>query len=224
VALVQVDREALQTPGPRVLVVGRAAAEGLFSRLDECGLRLCGSLADLSSVDDAAIAASDLVAVACTERSLVLSRSRAQLAAIARARPVVAVVPAPSPQITATVLGLGLRGIVASDVTPAAFGRALRAAYSGELAVPRDTIAPLARLLARTSSRPIIQLPGEPLTPRQRQIVELIAQGATDAEIAELLGISRSTAHKHVQNARRKANARTRSQLVARYNSGIPVR
>jgi DNA-binding NarL/FixJ family response regulator len=55
----------------------------------------------------------------------------------------------------------------------------------------------------------------EALTPRQRQIVDLIARGATDREIAELLRISRSTAHKHVQNALRRANARTRSQLAA---------
>jgi DNA-binding CsgD family transcriptional regulator len=45
--------------------------------------------------------------------------------------------------------------------------------------------------------------------------VTLIAQGATDAEIATLLNISRSTAHKHVQNARRRLRAKTRGQLVA---------
>jgi non-specific serine/threonine protein kinase len=53
------------------------------------------------------------------------------------------------------------------------------------------------------------------LTPRQEQIVELIAQGATDREIAGVLQISQSTAHKHVQNALRRLNAKTRSQLVA---------
>jgi len=53
------------------------------------------------------------------------------------------------------------------------------------------------------------------LTPRQQQIVDLIAQGATDREIAARLRISESTAHKHVQNALRRSKTKTRSQLVA---------
>jgi non-specific serine/threonine protein kinase len=73
--------------------------------------------------------------------------------------------------------------------------------------------------LLRLIGEPRAAMPGgagvATLTPRQQEIVDLIAQGATDREIASRLRISQSTAHKHVQNALRRLGARTRSQLVA---------
>lgn len=42
-----------------------------------------------------------------------------------------------------------------------------------------------------------------------------VAQGHTDAGIAPLLGVSVSTVHFHVENAKKKLNAKTRAQAVA---------
>lgn len=55
-----------------------------------------------------------------------------------------------------------------------------------------------------------------PLTPRQREALAFMAQGKTDWEIGVILGISQTTAHSHVENAKRKLGARTRAQAVAR--------
>ncbi|MGH2500011.1 MAG: response regulator transcription factor, partial [Candidatus Limnocylindria bacterium] len=71
------------------------------------------------------------------------------------------------------------------------------------------------RSLARFAPAGAADASAAKLTPRQRQIVNLIAMGATDREIADLLHISRSTAHKHVQNALRRTHTKTRSQLAA---------
>jgi LuxR family quorum-sensing system transcriptional regulator CciR len=54
------------------------------------------------------------------------------------------------------------------------------------------------------------------LTPRQRDCVVLAAQGKSDWEIGQLLGISESTVHKHIEDAKRRFGVCTRIQLVVR--------
>ncbi len=59
--------------------------------------------------------------------------------------------------------------------------------------------------------------PGGPhLTPRQRDCVVLVAQGKSDWEIGQVLGISESTVHKHIEDAKRRFGVSTRIQLVVR--------
>jgi len=65
--------------------------------------------------------------------------------------------------------------------------------------------------------RPDAAPPGGPhLTPRQRDCVMLVAQGKSDWEIGALLGISESTVHKHIEDAKRRFGVSTRIQLVVR--------
>lgn len=52
------------------------------------------------------------------------------------------------------------------------------------------------------------------LTPRQRQIVELIASGSTDRAIGMRLGIRTATAQKHVANVLRRLGVRNRAAVV----------
>ncbi|MFC7493544.1 MULTISPECIES: alpha/beta fold hydrolase [unclassified Nocardioides] len=55
-------------------------------------------------------------------------------------------------------------------------------------------------------------LPGpESITPREREVLELVAQGLTDAQIAERLVVSAHTVHRHIANARTKLGVRSRS-------------
>lgn len=58
---------------------------------------------------------------------------------------------------------------------------------------------------------------GEPelLSERERQVLELVARGLTDREIAEQLVISRHTVHRHVANVRQKLGSTSRSAAVA---------
>jgi PAS domain S-box-containing protein len=53
------------------------------------------------------------------------------------------------------------------------------------------------------------------LTPREREVLQLVALGYSSREIAEKLVISNSTVRTHVRNAMAKTGARTRAQLVA---------
>jgi LuxR family quorum sensing-dependent transcriptional regulator len=55
------------------------------------------------------------------------------------------------------------------------------------------------------------------LTARERDCLAFVADGRTDWEVAELMGISESTARFHLNNARRKLGAVNRAQAVARF-------
>ncbi len=54
------------------------------------------------------------------------------------------------------------------------------------------------------------------LSPRERECVSWVAEGKTDWDIGEILGISQSTAHFHVENAKKKLDVATRVQLVVK--------
>lgn len=53
------------------------------------------------------------------------------------------------------------------------------------------------------------------LTHRELDCLSYVACGMSDASVAEKLGISQSTAHEHVEAAKRKLGARTRAEAVA---------
>ena len=56
----------------------------------------------------------------------------------------------------------------------------------------------------------------QPLTPRELEIVRLVALGSTAREIAEELQITHDTVRTHARNAMLKTGARSRAQLVAK--------
>lgn len=61
------------------------------------------------------------------------------------------------------------------------------------------------------------------LSQRERDCLAYVADGFTDAEIAEKLRIAQNTAHGHVESAKRKLGARSRAQAVARlFGNGLP--
>jgi DNA-binding NarL/FixJ family response regulator len=58
------------------------------------------------------------------------------------------------------------------------------------------------------------ELPDDPLTPRESEIVKLIAEGHTSREIAELLVISDKTVERHRANVLDKLGMRDRVDLT----------
>ena len=81
-------------------------------------------------------------------------------------------------------------------------------------AVAHDRMAQLSPVVA-DARRPV-------LTPRERDCLALVAEGLSDGDIGERLGIAQLTAHAHVENAKRKLGAKTRAQAVARlYSLGL---
>lgn len=60
----------------------------------------------------------------------------------------------------------------------------------------------------------------EPLTPREYQVTALVADGLTNAEIGERLGMQVGTVRTHIEKARLKTFARNRIGLAVAYLRG----
>lgn len=197
----------------RVCVIDSRAGPA-YPRLAECaGLDVVGKIPwlDVRFLPPQLLEDASVILVGTDPDMLADAAAQAQLVRLTRRTNVVAV--ASRPCDPEPIAQLGMRGLVARDVDPAALMRVVRAVAAGEMAFPRSALTALLGLVGKLP----ITLPGVPnasLTPRQREVVALIAAGATDREVALRLRISESTAHKHVQNALRRSRAKTRSQLV----------
>jgi DNA-binding NarL/FixJ family response regulator len=122
-------------------------------------------------------------------------------------------------------LRAGVSGFLLKDTSPAELIAAIRAVASGEGAlspsVARRLMDEFATLAERKHPRPE-QL--NELTPRELEVVALVAGGMSNFEVAERLVVSPVTAKTHVSRALRKLNARDRAQLVTlAYESGLIV-
>ena len=54
------------------------------------------------------------------------------------------------------------------------------------------------------------------LTPRQRELLQLVAAGYTNAQIARRLGLSEGTVRKHLENTYARLNVSSRTAAVTR--------
>jgi len=76
----------------------------------------------------------------------------------------------------------------------------------------------IARKVVQTFKRPIpVNSTTENLTPREQEVIDLLAKGYLYKEIAEQLSISYSTVHTHVERIFKKLYVRSRAQAVAKY-------
>ncbi|HEX9268202.1 MAG TPA: LuxR C-terminal-related transcriptional regulator [Candidatus Limnocylindria bacterium] len=105
----------------------------------------------------------------------------------------------------------GLAGYLDASLATDVLRRALTGVLNGELAYGRDIIGSWLREM-REGGR---SRAAAALTPRQQQIVALIAQGASDKEIGGALGIATATAQKHVTNILERLRVPNRAAAVA---------
>jgi DNA-binding NarL/FixJ family response regulator len=82
---------------------------------------------------------------------------------------------------------------------------------------PRYTSRPIAHASATRDDCAMLKVEPERFTLRQRQVVELIARGCSNVEIAERLGISPRTAKAHSDTLRAKLRVSRRRQIPAAF-------
>jgi DNA-binding NarL/FixJ family response regulator len=120
-------------------------------------------------------------------------------------------------------LRAGASGFLLKDVQPAQLAEAIRVVASGEaLLAPSITRRLLDRFAASLDAerKPPPEL--ESLTPRELEILRLIAGGLTNAEIAAELVVSETTVKTHVSSVLRKLHLRDRVQaVVLAYEAGL---
>jgi DNA-binding NarL/FixJ family response regulator len=119
-------------------------------------------------------------------------------------------------------LRAGAAGFLVKDTDAAELIRAVRVvAGGGALLAPTVTRRLIAEFASRT--REARSLPGlDELTPREHEVVALIAQGLSNEEISKKIYVSPSTAKTHATRAMTKLGARDRAQLVVfAYQAGL---
>ncbi|UQU66888.1 LuxR C-terminal-related transcriptional regulator [Couchioplanes caeruleus] len=76
----------------------------------------------------------------------------------------------------------------------------------------------LVRVVRRFLGLPVARRRAGGLTPRQREVAELVSQGCTNREIAARLGIDERSAEGHVERIRLRLGFRSRAQIAAWYS------
>jgi DNA-binding NarL/FixJ family response regulator len=116
-------------------------------------------------------------------------------------------------------LARGAAGYLTKDLNPEALLRALRGTQRGELAMSRRYAARIMRhfIEAARKGRSGNASGLEGLSPRENDVLRMLADGLTDREIAQALVISPRTVETHVSNILHKLNVRKRAEAAQRY-------
>jgi DNA-binding NarL/FixJ family response regulator len=109
----------------------------------------------------------------------------------------------------------GIAGYVAPDASLNDLVAAVRAAARGEAVLSPRISASLMRRIATLSRSGVPSRPAQQLTKREQQIVDLIAQGLINREIATRLGIELCTVKNHVHNILHKLGVTGRAEVAA---------
>jgi DNA-binding NarL/FixJ family response regulator len=122
-------------------------------------------------------------------------------------------------------LRAGARGQLLKDTEPDELVRAVELLARGDAVLSPSLTR---RLIAELASVPDPQLPSsdllDELTPREREVVALVALGLSNPDIAQRLVISPATSKTHVSRAMLKLGAHDRAQLVTfAFHAGLAV-
>jgi DNA-binding NarL/FixJ family response regulator len=122
-------------------------------------------------------------------------------------------------------LRAGAAGFLLKDMEPTDVVDAVRVVAGGDaLLAPRLTRRLVEAFVAGAGGPDPDTAPLEELTPREREVLALVGQGLSNAEIAERLVLSPLTAKTHVARLFMKLGARDRAQLVViAYETGLVV-
>jgi NarL family two-component system response regulator LiaR len=112
-------------------------------------------------------------------------------------------------ELVQRALQAGAIGYLLKNVSADDLATAIRAAQAG-----RPTLAPEAtQALVHAAVRPPV--PGQDLTPREREVLALMVQGLSNTAIAARLVVSPSTAKAHVSSILAKLGVTSRTEAVA---------
>lgn len=105
----------------------------------------------------------------------------------------------------------GARGVLLRSARPSVLAAALRATVEGLVAIDPALLAALA-----PAREPPAPNPPEALTPRETEVLRLLAEGLANKQIAQHLGVSEHTVKFHINAIMGKLGAGSRTEAVVR--------
>lgn len=116
------------------------------------------------------------------------------------------------------VFSAGVSGYILKDIAPEALVSTIRAVFAGETVMDRQVsmmfFKEINNFLPSAEVAAGISAGKEPLTPREEEILSLIASGAHNRNIADKLFISEKTVKNHITSIFRKLGVEDRTQAV----------
>jgi len=112
-------------------------------------------------------------------------------------------------------ISAGAQGYLMKEIPPAELVRAIRQVAAGHSVITPEQVTRTLSIIRERSQKagPTFTL----LSPQEKRILDLVAQGQTNKEIGEKLGVSQNTVKNYLANAFEKLNVRRRSQAAAIY-------
>ena len=197
----------------RLLIVAesplaRAGIESLLAGTDAVVLRSVASLDEADQALSEFGAEAILVAAEGAKVGALLDEIRE--ADLSQDLPVVLVVEGETGLATARALHAGVRAVLPAETTSEQLQAAVAAALAGLTVVANESV-PLSGQVVSLEADTL----SEPLTPREREVLQQIAAGLANKQIADRLGISEHTVKFHVASILGKLGAASRAEAVS---------
>jgi DNA-binding NarL/FixJ family response regulator len=222
-----VGADMLERPERRVLVVDshRCSAESLAIAIDAHeGLCCVGTTASADAALEATVRGRpDVVLVELDLPGVPVGQLVAELRRWCPGLAVLAIAGCLDASQIAAVARDGVCGLVRRSSSLRDVIAALRTARGGRLTMDAVVLDAMTSQAARPEPRTSVEVAGVRLTPREREVLELLCQANDARGIATRLGISIHTTRGYLKTLLAKFGAHSQVELVVRARAGDPV-
>jgi len=184
--------------------------DGIVSLLEAVGFEVVGQVGDgRAAVEAALLLSPDLVLLDLAMPELSGLEALEQIHQALPDTPVVMLTMSDDDADVLAAIKAGARGYLLKSLNAEEFFAMLEGLERGEAAMTRQTTAILLRGLTSTAGPQ-----AESLTPRELELLQLVAKGMPNKTIALALSVSENTVKYHLKNILQKLNAGNRTEAV----------
>jgi DNA-binding NarL/FixJ family response regulator len=124
-----------------------------------------------------------------------------------------------NPDLIFKALAAGACGYLLKRCTPEELVSAVREVLHGGAPMSREIARKVISFFQNSAKPPDASSEVENLSPREREILDLLTQGFADKEIADRLGVKHGTVRWHLQHVYEKLQVRSRTEAALKFRS-----